>query len=375
MKKVRIRFVNGEKIRRFYIFNIPLFQYKFKKGRLKIEFCKKKKPLPGQRVFYLKVHRVHRTGYDCIQHWLDIIARMDAFVYFVCDNKEMREGIFKKPCFFYNENFDFIKSYRKKLKKQVKLVLHNVQNYKLWQRIAYSMLTPFAHAAKYGYTRTYNIDADDIMILTKPELVAEALKKAEFYAEEKDLDCFNFDMFVSKTFGVHWSFGVVYVRTPEKCLEAINNNIGWRYNDFLIEKYSTYYVKKFNFNVDWLFTFLRDTKQLKLETFYIENSMVIHMPDIVIYRNWAFALRWRNGVLYLPVLDKLYEDKLWGKLPIYNGCIKIDIGLKDSNISDFVNEFYSTTYEFENDILNFARQRNLISEKTYKNYMGKNECL
>lgn len=368
VKKVKIRLVNGEKIRKFYLLGIPVFQYTHQNGKLKIERCKRHKPKPGQRVFYLKIHRVHTTGFDCIQHWIDVIARMDAFIYFVCDNKKMKEGVFKKPCFFYNEDFDFIKSDRKTLKKEVSLSLHEVERQKLWHRIAYSMLTPFVHAAKHSYDRTYNIDADDIMILTKPELIAEALKKAEFYAEENDLDCFNFDMFVSKSFGVHWSFGIVYVRHPQKCLDIIKKNTGWRYNEYLIEKYSTKYVNEFNFNVDWLFTFLRDTKQLKLKTFYIENSMVIHMPDIALSRHWAFVLKWHSGIVYLPVLDMLYDEKIWRYIPVYKECVKIDIGLEDKAVSDFLNEFYSTTYEFENDILNIARTRKLISEKMYQKY-------
>ena len=370
MKKVKIRFVNGDKIRRFYVFNKPLFQYMRKNGRLKIEMCKKRKPKPGQRVFYLKVHRVHQTSFDCIQHWLDIIARMDAFVYFVCDNKQMWKGIFKKPCFFYNQDFDFIKSDRKTLKKEIPLILHNVIRQKLWHRIAYSMMTPFVHAAKHNYSRTYNIDADDIMILTKPELIAEGLKKAEFYAEENDLDCFNFDMFVSKSFGVHWSFGIVYVRKPQKCLDIIKENIGWRYNEYLIKKYSTYYVNEFNFNVDWLFTFLRDTQQLNLKTFYIEGSMVIHMPDIAISRHWAFVLKWKDGTLYLPVLERLYNDKTWRNIPIFKNCIKIDIGLTDECVSDFLNEFYMTDYVFENSILNIAKERRLISNTMYQKYIS-----
>lgn len=371
IKKIRIHMINGPEIRRIYLFNRPFIQYYYKDGtkKKKWNFCKYKHPRKDQRVFYLKINRIHQTSYDCIQHWMDAIARLDGFCYFVCDKKAMEYGVFEKPCWFYNDNYAFIPSDRKTLKTTLKKILSKVEREKLWCRIASSMLTPFTHAAKHGFDKIYNIDADDIIILNKPELIAEALKKAELIAENKNIDCFNLDMFVSKSLGVHWSFGVVYIRNPQKCIDTLNKNTDWRTNVVLHNKFKTNYVNQWNFNVDWLFTFMRDTKQLNLQTFYIHNALVVHMPDIAISRHWAFAFQWQAKDIYFPLIDKLYADKIWARLPIYKECIKIDVGLKADSYIEFMNEFYSTTYWFEHNMLDIAKERKLISAKTYKEMM------
>ena len=45
------------------------------------------------RIFYLKVHRIHKTSFDCIRQWANIAHKMHAFIYFVCDNPEMEDKI------------------------------------------------------------------------------------------------------------------------------------------------------------------------------------------------------------------------------------------------------------------------------------------
>lgn len=190
---------------------------------------------------------------------------------------------------------------------------------------------------------------------------------AENLASKHGFDCINLDMFVSKTFGVHWSFGVVFMRNPRNCIDKIKSNTNWRMSN-LVEKYNTCYIDEFNFNVDWLFTFLRDTQQLKLGTFSINNATVVHMPDISISRHWAFTITWKDKSIEFPLIKYLYKDYMWSSLPINENVIKIDVEINPSEASDFLNTFYKTDYWFEYKILDFALRRGLINSDTYKKF-------
>lgn len=367
IKKVKINLINRSSIKRVYLFGRAIYQYSKQNGKKKRQWVKSIRPSSQQRVFYLKVHRVHSTSFLCIQHWLDIAHELNAFCYFVCDNKEMEIAIYEKNL-FHNDRFRFISSDQKTLKPVIEKLLHDGED--KWKRIAAAMLTPFVHADEHNYCSSYNIDADDIEILLRPELIAKAFIKAENYATENNLNCFNLDMFVSKTFGVHWSFGVVYVRTPKTCLEVIKNNTNWRENKKLIKKHQIDYLDEFWFNVDWLFTFLRDTKQLKLETFYIEKAYVVHMPDIILEHEWAFFFQWNNQKINHPVLLDLYNDQRWGALPIAPCVVKIDINLSEKDLHNFMNEFYFVDSKFRTSCLKSAKNRKLISPSLYEYYLN-----
>lgn len=357
------------KICRYYFFNIPFLQYIKDSGEKKWSLIKAQGH-SNQRIFYLKVNRIHRTSFTCIQRWTDLAHELNAFVYFVCDNKKLEYDILTN-IWFHNLNFKFIPSDRKSLKKTIERII--VAGGAKWQKIAYSMITPFLHAAKYDFKHTYNIDADDIEILLRPKLIAKAFKKAEKYAENKKLDCFNLDMFVSRSFGTHWSFGCVYVRTPKKCIEVIKKNENWQTSQNLIEKFKTFYVLDTSWhddNIDWLFTFLRDTHQLKLETFYIENAYVVHMPDIILEHEWAFYLHWNNGFVYHPILLNEYNDKRWYQLPIPNYVYKIDINLTDEDKFEYMNEYHYCDSIFREHCLYNAYIRNKINQKLYEKYQN-----
>lgn len=337
-------------------------------GRFLISRPIKAVPKKDQRIFYLKIHRKHATSYDCVQHWIDTIHRLDGFIYFVCDNSDMRAGLFDKPCFFYCLNFDFIKSDRKTLKKEVETLFNGLESSRLWKRIGLSMLTPFTHAASNNYKNVYNIDADDIMILVRPSILAKAFMAAEKKSLNEKLDCLNLDMFVSKTLGVHWSFGVVLINEPKKILSIIKNNVNWRYEEETLKKFKICYAGKFNFNIDWFFTFLRDTQKLKLKTFYIENAAVLHMPDRIVYPWWAFVITWSKDYTNLPVLQYVYHEKVWNKFKIPETLLKVDIGLSQDEYELFLSSFYHSDSSFEKDMANIAMQRGLIAEDVFKYY-------
>ena len=371
-KKVKIRFTDGSVTKRFYLFGRAVLDVAKKKdGALSIRTPKTWKPKSkDQPIFYLKVNRVHQTSYDCMQHWMDIANKIGAFCYIVCDKKEFEYGMFDKPCYFYRNSFQLIPSDRRSLNEVVQKLLSGVERSKLWRRIALSMLTPFVHAEKNKYSRTYNIDADDIMILARPDKIAKALLRMEQIAEDKKVDAMNLDMFVSKSFNVHWSFGVVYMRRPDRCISALKENVVWRKDEENHKKFMTSYVSEFNFNVDWLFTFLRDCKKLNLQTFCIKNAAVIHMPDIAISRHWAFVFQWQDDRLYFPIISEVYQDKKWANVPIPKSVNKIDVGLELNEYSNFMRSFYWTDYWFENSMLNIAKNRRLIDSSIYNKYLS-----
>ena len=396
LRKECIYFTNGQKLTKLYLLSLPFFQLSspgdndfqtdnnaknsgnmnggsasrggVRIGEFFISKPKKVYPDKGQRIFYLKIHRKHATSYDCIQHWIDTIHRLNGFIYFVCDSSAMRAGLFEKPCYFYGLNFDFIKSDRKTLKKEVATLFDGLESSKLWKRIGLSMLTPFTHAASLNYKNVYNIDADDIMILVRPSILAKVFILAEKKSLNEKLDCLNLDMFVSKTLGVHWSFGVVLISEPKKILSVIKKNVNWRQDEEAIRKFKITYAGKFNFNVDWFFTFLRDSGKLNLKTFYIEKATVLHMPDRIVYPWWAFVINWSDDYINLPVLEYVYHEKVWNKFKIPESLLKVDVGLSQEEYELFLSSFYHSASSFEKEMANIAIQRELITDEVFKIY-------
>lgn len=313
-----------------------------------------------QRVFYLKVNRLSQTTFDCIQSWIDIASRLNAFIYFVCDSRLLEFQILSNNHFVDQISFKFIKSDKRALSHLVqKLFPDN----KLWRRIAVAMLTPFSHASNNGIHSFWNIDADDILFLVRPENVARAFEIVERQAIDGNVDCTNYDMFVSKSHGLHWSFGIVFVRDPGKCLATICSNLSFSKHSI---EYP--YLEKYNFNVDWLFTYFRDSEKLCLRTFYIEKSAVIHMPDIAIRKNWSFILMWNNGYVYQPVLKYLYGCNTCSKLPVSNKVYKIDIELDSSEYQNFLRNFYFPDLSFERDVLRYSCMLSRISAQDAEKY-------
>lgn len=318
------------------------------------------KPKFNQRVFYLKVHKVHMTSFECIKYWINIAKNMNAFIYFVCDNPQMYYNICQN-IIFPNKNFSFIKSDRISLKKEVTKIL---KSDKKWTRIAYSILTPFIHAHKNHYHVSYNIDADDIQILNNPKQITQALKITETNAIKNNLDMTNLDLYVSKTFGIHWSFGVVLCLNPEKCLKVLKDT----YAD---ERYAKEYIaNNIGINIDWFYTFLRDIDRLKMGTFYIENAMVIHMPDIILRPSWAIMMQFRNGYVYYPILETFYKENIFDKREIVPFVEKIDVGIEKDDYSDYLNNYYFWRYHMEFDCLAVAEKRGMIGETYIKNIVA-----
>ena len=375
MRKIQIdNFLGLNKLRRYYILGRAIFQsYVLPNGRKKWSVLQKIKPKAGQHVFYLKVNRRHRTSFVCIQRWHDLAHEMGGFIYFVCDNKRLEYEILSRV-WFHNLNFCFIPSDRNHLKDIVNKLVIKAE--KKWKNISCAMLTPFLHASRNHFAHTYNVDADDIEILLRPELVAKAFREAEKYATEKDMDCINLDMFVSRSFGIHWSFGCVYVRNPKKCLDVIEKNVHWVQDKELQKRHRTEHTADTSWhedNLDWMFSFLRDTRQLEMGSFYIENAHVAHMPDSLLEHDWAFYFKWHAGFVYHPVLANEYADDRWARIPIHESVYKIDIGLSDRDKYDYLNNYHFIDTPFREHCLQAAVESGSIAQSVYKKYARNNK--
>ena len=180
IRKIKIK-TKKYTIRRFKILDcIPLLDYikidrKNKKTLKFYYFAKHSSPKKNQRIFYLKVHNINKTSIDCIRQWVKIADKMNAFIYFVCDNKHMQNEIFRNVIFKHC-GFEFIETD----KSSIKIVNSLIKNSnKLWKRIAKPMITPFLHAKKYGYNISYNIDADDILLPSSLEKLYKVFISSE----------------------------------------------------------------------------------------------------------------------------------------------------------------------------------------------------
>ena len=76
-KKIKIKFVDGSVIRRIFIFEKHVFDIIKNNRKLKIKLANQDKPKSkDQSIFYLKVNRIHKTSFDCLQHWMDVANKM-----------------------------------------------------------------------------------------------------------------------------------------------------------------------------------------------------------------------------------------------------------------------------------------------------------
>lgn len=316
-EKIKIRLKNG-KSTQFRICDIPVLQISEAKGKKKIilPFFNKHEINKNTPVFYLKVNSQADYLFLCLQHWIKVIDSIGADYYILCDNKKIERNILKK-IIFPNSNIKFIKSNKSSyLKKIVKTIASP-----FWVNATYANLTTFLHAKQNGITSFWNIDADDTLFCISPEKNAILLNKVKEYAEKNNIDAFSFDMHMSRTKGKHWSFGITYTRTAINWFEIFNKNkdTSWR-NNYL--DFDT------NFNLDWFFTHLRNSKIAKCETFYVENVRFIHQGDLINNPIYAWIGEYKNNKILFPILLHLYGSKKYGEIEIFKDVIKIDADIK-----------------------------------------------
>lgn len=327
-EKIKIKLRSNSqlsKLREFRFCGIPFLICK-KKDKKKFytlpNFTKRKNTNKDKLTFYLKVNREDRYSLLCLQHWIDIIANLNADYYILCDKKQLELKILRN-IEFYDEDIKFIKSSNSKL---LKKIVKNIAT-KFWVKATFAHLTTFEHSKANNIPYFWNIDADDTMFLVPPKKAAEIINEAQTYALKNNIDAFSFDMWFSKTISRHWSFGITFTNNKKDWFSIFENNkdVTWRkpyeqYDDF--------------FNLDWFFTSLRDRKISHNETWYIGNMQFIHWGEFFTNVMNAGYCKWENNKLIFPILQNIFKSE-FGEINVSSECIKLNYSLMPDECRDF----------------------------------------
>lgn len=243
----------------------------------------------------------------------------------MCDNPELKQEIVKKVV-FKNNPVDFLESY--KTCEELKDIVSAVTN-SMWSNAGYAHLTTFYHAKQHQYPYFWNIDADDTCICLSPERVGELLCTIENYVKKNQVSTISLDMWISKTQGSHWSFGINYVNNTIDWFEIIKTYC----ND---EELKSKQIR----NIDGYFSCLRLCTNLKIETFYVENLKFIHYSNDFFKRPHSSGFfHWKDENLIFPILLYCFGIDSLGRIPIAKDVIKFDINITDKESTDFLLDY------------------------------------
>lgn len=340
-EKIKLHTMDSTKSRVILVLGKPLVYYQrahfFKSFTFAWNLPVKNTSIP---VFYLKVNRLADYTLPCIQHWINVINNMGADFYFLCDNKKLQNEILRWIC-FPNMNVKFISSSKCS---QLRKIVKNIST-RFWIKATYAHLTTFFHAKKTGVRSFWNIDADDTFFAMPIEKLSKYLKKVEEYAEAYNISAFSLDMHRSRTFGRHWSFGITFTRMSIDWFHILEQNTDSKWQK-LYDKYD------YEFNLDWFFTYLRDYKNLKIESFYLDNTMFIHWGNFLLNIIGAAVFSWENNRVKFPIILGVLGDENFGDIPICPDCIKFSTSCKKKSnqkfISDHLTYLYKPSKQMEN---------------------------
>ena len=272
-------------------------------------------------IFYLKVNRLIDYTLRNLQVWVNIIAEFgDAHAYILCDNEGLSNRI-KKEINFKGISWELLESCRDE--KYSDLV--NAISVTNWHNAAYAHLTPFIHARRNNYLEFWNIDADDTLFCASPERVVEMLQKARCYARKHDIDLFSLDMWRSRSYSMHWSFGITYTNGDVDWLDIMKQHIS-------CENGSMYFMNGNHAkNIDEYFTYIRATDMnVRIETFCFNNLLFVHYSDDFIMNPIISGVfRWKGNKLEFPIIKYVYGIDSLGDIEIAKDVIKLDVGLND----------------------------------------------
>lgn len=277
-------------------------------------------------VFYLKINRNERYTFRNLQNWVKIVESMpDSRYYILCDNDELQQAVLEQVV-FGNPKVDFIKSC--KTSSELDYIISNVTEEK-WRNAGYAHMTTFWHAQEKQYPSFWNIDADDTCICLSTERVCEMLRMAERYAQEQDTDALSLDMWLTRTGGNHWSFGITYIKSRADWYEVLKSQCK-------NEKLKATQIR----NIDGYFSCLRISTDIKLETFYVENLKFIHYSDDFFKRPHASGFfHWKNGKLIQPILLYCFGIERLGTMPVAEGIVKLEMGIQEEESREFLIQY------------------------------------
>lgn len=292
-------------------------------------------------VFYLKVNREERYTYRNLQHWIDTISYYtNPSIIIVCDKESIVNNI-KSTIDFKNINYSIIES---SISDEINYIVQNtcVEN---WHRAGIAHMTTFLHAKENRYDFFWNIDADDTLICLSAQRSYELLRTAEKYSFDSKLGLLSLDMWrtvVQRIHGTeHWTFGVTFT----------NANFDWM--DYTKKYALDEGVKKLKLikNLDCYFTYLSLKKEIKIETFYVENLKFIHYSDDFFKRlDCSGFFYWKNNKLIFPIIVYCIGAQKRGELVIADDVIKLDIKISDEESMIFLNEYAQDKLDLSRDL-------------------------
>ncbi|WP_334083290.1 hypothetical protein [Helicobacter typhlonius] len=314
---------NGKVVRLGQLFGISIYAF-YRDMAKKIHFVnpkqlgitppppKEKSTQDSQVLFYLKVNNNQRATatFECLQHWIDIIDAMNARFIIICDKQLLSLRIYRH-IIFHTTDVCIMKSITKPFKKIVK----HLDSY--WIPAANAHLSTLYHSKIHNIKHFWNIDADDTMICASPKRAAQMLQNVIDYAQNHHLSAFSLDMHSTRLKGKFWSFGVSFM----------SHNIDW----FALLKAHIQEGKnqKLPFgstlNLDFVVTYLKDSYNIKCESFYANNLVFLHFlknNDFVRMPIIGSIYYYQNATLHTPILS-IYNSPL-AQIPIAENIIKID---------------------------------------------------
>lgn len=290
-----------------------------------------------KRIFYLKVSKKN-YGYSliCLQQWIDLIEKMNADFYFICDDEDLKETILKNIR-FYNNDIKFLKSDRKTFKplldKLCSDFLHN---------IAFAHLTAYSHAKKNNIEDYWDIDADDIYLFTNTDNLEKIIKSAEEKAKEQNIDIFSLDTKHSANLGLLWSFGATYIKSSVDLTNVLKtvNPVN------LIDYYSHFFGKNNRTSgLNEVFTYIKAVNLLKIRTFNVPNLYCMNW-GMCNFKDFPRMLQHtqNDNLIDLP-LFKIFKNKEYDKPRC--GIITLnDINLHEFNSENLMKKFLFNHAEY-----------------------------
>lgn len=320
VKVVHVNTYENNSIHYIYIFGKKIYPFK---GKVHLANWND----PAQPIMYLKINRTADYTINCIQHWVNIAYNLKSDFYFICDNKQLEYNVLKQVV-FPDINVKFLKSERKALK----AVCETVSTGK-WINVASAQLTTFYHANRNGIKRFWAIDADDTSFCMSDSVCANAIKTVSEYTNQKEISVISLDMWHSRTYGKHWSWGIAYINDNVNLLDICfsNQDLSWIFSGeypFRLGSGET--------NTDWFFTYLKFIKKIKIETFYFENAWFIHWGNFLKFPNMVAAVyHWKNNKLSYPIYRFVHLNDTFGYIDIAADSIKFDIKISDNERTRF----------------------------------------
>lgn len=275
-------------------------------------------------VYYFKINRKEVYMLKNLQSWFDIVSEDDkAVVFLMCDDDELINQT-QEIIDFRSVETEYITTDTSD--EELRSIAGNVANER-WQNAAMAHLTTFFHAKKTGISEYWNIDADDTMFCLPPGRVLEVLRCAEEYSDNNEISLFSLDMWRTKTWNLHWSFGITYTKNPEDWIEIVNKR---KDDKTILDPMQPH-------NLDGFFSCLKNCED-GIASFYVENLRFVHYSDDFIRRPWASGLyHWKNGVLHMPVLKECLGLPM-GEEIILAEIVNLDIGISDKETTRFMVE-------------------------------------